>query len=133
MPDLIVALQQRIDVNAPRAVDTYRREAPGYASPSPSQLTHMLDFARFIRRVSLDRVRDDTPLYEDDLTAIGDVGRRRGEDRLSLASQRLALSTHSALMLRDVMEITASANTEDVLHMANSLRRPAAVWSTGGW
>ncbi|MGW5557528.1 hypothetical protein ACWER9_09930 [Micromonospora sp. NPDC003944] len=109
MPDLIVALRQRIDVNAPRAVDAYQREVPEYASPAPEQLTHMLDFARFIRRVSLERVRDDTPLDEDDLAAIGNVGRRRGEDRLSLASQRQALSTHTALMLRDVVETASSA------------------------
>ncbi|MET8370599.1 PucR family transcriptional regulator [Micromonospora profundi] len=123
MPDLIMALQRRIDVNALRAVNTYQREVPEYASPSPEQLAHMLDFARFIRRVSLERVRDDTPLDEDDLAAIGDVGRRRGEDRLSLASQRQALSTHTALMLRDVVETAAPANTEDVLHMANWLGR----------
>ncbi|MEU8213221.1 helix-turn-helix domain-containing protein [Micromonospora sp. NPDC049044] len=123
MPDLIVALQRRIDVNAVRAVNTYQREVPEYASPSPEQLTHMLDFARFIRLVSLERVRDDTPLDEDDLAAIGDVGRRRGEDRLSLASQRQALSTHTALMLRDVVETATAANTEDVLHMANWLGR----------
>ncbi|MEU8218360.1 hypothetical protein AB0C47_21670 [Micromonospora taraxaci] len=34
MPDLIVALQRRIDANALRAVNAYRREVPEYASPS---------------------------------------------------------------------------------------------------
>ncbi|GGM48191.1 transcriptional regulator [Micromonospora sonchi] len=123
MPDLIVMLQRRIDVNAQRAVDAYQRDVPEYAMPSPGQLAHMLDFARFIRRVSLNRARDDTPLKEDDLAAIGDVGRRRGEDRLSLASQRQALSTHTALMLGDVVEAAGPANTEDVLHMATWLGR----------
>lgn len=123
MPDLIVALQRRIDVNARRAVDAYQRDVSEYASPSPGQLAHMLDFARFIRSVSLERARDGTPLTEDDLAAIGAVGRRRGEDRFSLASQRQALSTHTALMLGEVAEAATPANTEDVLHMITWLGR----------
>ena len=121
MTDLFTELTHRLEANARRAVDAYIREVPEYRAAGGDLAAVTLDFAMFIRRRSLACAAAGVPLSADDLAAIRAAGRLRGEQRLSLASQRHALSLHTTLMLRDGYEAASPATTEDLLRLVGWL------------
>jgi hypothetical protein len=123
MSALFNALRERVEVNARHAVETYVNEVSEYQT-MPSGVDDrigMYDFAVFIRRRSLDLAAAEMPLTEEDLTGIGAVGRQRAEVGLSVPSQQRVLGLHTAMMVREVHDLTRPEDVTDLLRMVGWL------------
>jgi hypothetical protein len=118
--DLFGVLARRLESNVGNAIDTFVREMPEYRTASTGKLrTSMLDFGRFARQCALERAAEGQELSEGDLTMIRVAGQQRGEHRLSLASQRHALTLHTTLMVREIHEAAAATDIDDLFRLVS--------------
>jgi hypothetical protein len=115
MGDLFARVRRQAEANARQAVSLYSREVSEYRLIGSGSRPAMLDFAVFIRRRSADRAEADHPLAEEDLAAVADSGRRRGEQLLSLPSQQQVLGLHTRLMLREIHEAAGPRDLDTLL------------------
>jgi len=123
MSGLFHVLRDRVEENARHAVEVYTREVSEY-QVLPSGVDDkigMYDFAVFIRRRSLELAGADTPLTEGDLGTIAEVARERAAAGLSVPSQQQVLGLHTALMLREIHEVTRPDDIGDLLRMVGWL------------
>mgnify|MGYP001173888009 CR=1 FL=1 len=123
MSALAKALRERVEVNARRAVETYRTEVSEYQAMPPGldERIGMYDFAVFIRRRSLELAMAGLPLNEADLAEIAAVGRQRAEVGLSVPSQQQVLGLHTAMMVREMHELARPEDVTDLLRMVGWL------------
>jgi hypothetical protein len=123
--DLVAVLRHRVDSNARRAVETYRRSVADYGEGSAVLIpdSALLELARFTRLLTLDRAVDDQPLGTDDLAAIRANGQLRGEAGVSLSSQQHALRLHTALMLEEISDAATTAQADGVFRLIRWLGR----------
>lgn len=118
MGNVFNQLRQRIDSNARRAVQMYRRELSDYrVLDGDGQQTSMLDFAVILRRRTIALAEADMPFLDEDLRFMESVGEERGERHVSLASQRQVLVLHTTLTLQELREATGPDDIEQVMHV----------------
>jgi hypothetical protein len=117
MSDLFGRLRGRAETNARSAVDLFTREVSEYGQVGKDTRNRpaMLDFAVFIRRRSIERAEAGRPLAREDLAAIAEGGRRRGELLLSLPSQQQVLGLHTTLMLREIHDAAGPRDLDAML------------------
>jgi hypothetical protein len=118
MGNVFHQLRQRIDSNAKRAVQVYRRELSDYRTlDGDGKQTSMLDFAVILRRRTIALAEDDAPFLDEDLRFMESVGEERGERHVSPASQRQVLVLHTTLTLQELREATGPDDIEDVMRV----------------
>ncbi len=118
MADLFSVLARRLESNVNNAIDVFVREVPEYRTATTDKLrTTMLDFGRFSRQCTLDRAAEGLELNESDLAMIWSAGQERGEHRLSLASQRQALTLHTSLVVREIQEAATATDIDDLFRL----------------
>src|SRR5436309_15561312 len=99
MSDLLTLLDRRVDDNARAEVSAYLREFPEYRTGAdrPDVHAEMMDVAVWTRRRTVECVRDDRPLNDEDLAFIAAVGEKRAKQGFSTATARQVLVLHTNL------------------------------------
>jgi hypothetical protein len=116
--DLFQQLGKRVDSNARRAVQVYRRELPDFrAIEGTGGPAAMLDFAVLLRRRTIDLAEIEQPFTDDDLRLMESVGEERGERGISPAAQRQVLMLHSTLTLQELTEAAGPDDIDDTMRM----------------
>ncbi|WP_213450640.1 PucR family transcriptional regulator [Rhizomonospora bruguierae] len=119
MGDLFQQLGRRVDANARRAVEVYRRELADYRAldVTGGGPAAMLDFAVTLRRRTVALAAAGQPFTDDDLRYMESVGEERGERRVSAAAQRQVLMLHSTLTLQEIHEAAGPDDIDEVMRM----------------
>jgi hypothetical protein len=129
---------QQITDNARRAVDAYQEELVEYRdlATDPRLRAETIDFAVFLRKRTVALAADGVPFPAADLEVMADMGRRRSESGLSLASQRRKLLIHTRLTLREVYEAAGPSDIDATMRVLAWLA-PAGLAAqqayTRGW
>lgn len=106
MSSLFAELARQEAANARREVDTYVREIPEFAflDINSRARAETLEYARWLRRRTVELAPDGASLTDDDLAHITSMGAARSDAGMSAASPRRILRVHTALMLRELNE-----------------------------
>ncbi|MEU8635468.1 PucR family transcriptional regulator [Amycolatopsis sp. NPDC048633] len=110
---------RRADANARAELEAYERELPEYRvrAGDPRSRAEMLDYAVWFRRHTVELVRESRRLSEEDLSFIGDIGRKRAEEGLSTGAAQQVLALHATLMLREINEVAEGDDLEELLRL----------------
>jgi hypothetical protein len=119
MSDLLTLLARRVDANARAEVSAYLREFPEYRTEAarPNGRAEIMDIAVWMRRRTIECVRDDLPLVDEDLTFIAGIGEKRAKQGFSTATARQVLVLHTNLMLREVHDVTVHNHLDELLRL----------------
>ncbi|WP_410606730.1 PucR family transcriptional regulator [Amycolatopsis sp. lyj-109] len=119
MSGLLDELRKRADANARAELDAYERELPEYRirAGDPRSRAETLDYAVWFRRHTVELVSESRRLSEEDLSFIGDIGRKRAEDGFSTGAAQRVLALHATLMLREINEVAEGEDLAELLHL----------------
>ena len=119
MSDLLTLLARRVDANARAEVSVYLREFPEYRTGAarPDVHAEMMDVAVWTRRKTVECVRDDRPLTDEDLAFIAAIGENRAKQGFSTATARQVLALHTNLMIREIHDVTGHNHLDELLRM----------------
>jgi PucR-like helix-turn-helix protein len=119
MSGLLDELMKRADANARAELEIYERELPEYRirAENPRSRAEMLDYAVWFRRHTVELVREDRRLSDEDLSYIGDIGRKRADEGLSTGAAQRVLALHATLMLREINEVAEGDDLEELLRL----------------
>lgn len=119
MSGLLEELMKRADANAHAELKAYERELPEYRirAENPRSRAEMLDYAVWFRRHTVELVEESRRLSDEDLSFIGDIGRKRAEEGLSTGAAQRVLALHATLMLREINEVAKGDDLEDLLRL----------------
>ncbi|WP_128429490.1 PucR family transcriptional regulator [Streptomyces cyaneus] len=122
MGSLFAELARRATANARREVETYVREIPefGILDTDPRAMAQTLEHAVWFRRRTDELSPDNTELRDDDLSYISAMGELRAGAGMSLDARQRVLRVHTALMLREINEVTATqrgGSVEELMRM----------------
>lgn len=123
MGGLFTQLRHRIDRNANRAVEVFTTELADYRTVAANQKTRsaMLDFAVLLRRREAELAEDGAPFTEGDLAVLRGNGAERGQQGVSLESQRRVMTLHSMLTLREILEVASEHEHSHLMRMLDWL------------
>jgi hypothetical protein len=119
MSGLLEQLMKRSDANARAEVKAYERELPDYRvhAENPRSRAEMLDYAVWFRRHTVELVSESRRLSDEDLSFIGDIGRKRAEEGFSTGAAQRVLALHATLMLREINEVAEGEDLEELLRL----------------
>ncbi|MEU5265675.1 helix-turn-helix domain-containing protein [Amycolatopsis sp. NPDC021455] len=119
MSGLLDELMKRSDANARAEVKAYERELPDYRvhAADPRSRAEMLDYAVWFRRHTVELVSESRGLSGEDLSFIGDIGRKRAEEGFSTGAAQRVLALHATLMLREINEVADGDDLEELLRL----------------
>lgn len=119
MSGLLDELMKRADANACSELEIYERELPDYRvrAGNPRSRAETLDYAVWFRRRTVELVRESCPLSGEDLSRIGEIGRKRAEDGFSTGVAQRVLALHATLMLREINEVAEGGDLEELLRL----------------
>ncbi|MDX2933729.1 PucR family transcriptional regulator [Streptomyces ipomoeae] len=108
MGSLFAELARRASTNARREVETYVREIPefGVLDADPRARAEALEYSVWFRRRTVELSPDNSELKDDDLSYISSMGELRAGAGMSLGARQRVLKLHTALMLREINEVT---------------------------
>lgn len=121
---LFVELARQASANARREVEAYAREIPefGFLEKDPRARAEALDHSLWLRRRTVELSPGNSELTEDDLDCIASMGELRAGAGLSLDARQRVLGLHTALMLREINEVTEAqrgGGVEEIMRMMN--------------
>ncbi|MGW4058136.1 PucR family transcriptional regulator [Amycolatopsis sp. NPDC004747] len=119
MSSLLAELRKRADANARAELEAYERELPDYRvrAEDPRSRAETLDYAVWFRRHTVELVSESRGLSDDDLSFIGDIGRKRAEDGFSTGAAQRVLALHATLMLREINDVADGDDLAELLHL----------------
>src|SRR2546423_1193919 len=119
MSDLLTLLDKRVDANARAEVNAYLSEFSEYRTEAarPGGRAEIMDIAVWMRRRTIECVRDDRPLADEDLTFIAGIGEKRAKQGFSTATARQVLVLHANLMLREIYDVTGHNHLDELLRL----------------
>jgi hypothetical protein len=119
MSGLLEQLMKRSGANARAEVKAYERELPDYRvhAEDPRSRAEMLDYAVWFRRHTVELVSESRRLSDEDLSFIGDIGRKRAEEGFSTGAAQRVLALHATLMLREINEVAGGDDLEELLRL----------------
>ncbi|WP_410643470.1 PucR family transcriptional regulator [Amycolatopsis sp. lyj-346] len=117
MRSLLAELGKRADANARAELEAYERELPEYRlrAGDPRSRAETLDYAVWFRRHTVELVSENRRLSDEDLSFIGDIGRKRAEDGFSTGAAQRVLALHATLMLREINEVAEGDDLAELL------------------
>jgi len=114
MGSLFTELARQAPVHARREVETYIREIPEFTAldRDPRARTEALEYAVWFRRRTAELAPGNGELTDRDLDYIASMGESRAGAGMSLGSRQQVLHLHTALMLREIDEVTRSLSAQ---------------------